>query len=298
MTTEEAIDILGQLRKLGITRIAFAGGEPLTRADIPRIIKAASNFGFKRICVVSNGLLLNETKAKCLLQSGLTDIDISIDGWSEVHDIIRGAKGAFDKAITALTMITRLRDEGYHCQINVLTTLLEKNLNEITKVVNVCRNLNAGFFLNLLDTSPYFFSGIDISNLQVKSFKKLNSLVSELHRIKKRCPMLVPQLHISLEYAKDYYKHPKLLRDQRTPCYLGYLNVYIGAHGEVYSGCWALSSLGNLRTKRLEEILSSKDYKNRLQDMLLRNCPGCTCNYDMNFAYDLRSLFKEFIYMV
>jgi MoaA/NifB/PqqE/SkfB family radical SAM enzyme len=77
------------------------------------------------------------------------------------------------------------------------------------------------------------------------------------------------------------------------PCVMGYFSIYIGAHGEVYPGCLVLEPVGNVREKKLEEIVNPAEYRKRLKDMFYKRCPGCACGHKVNLLYHLPSLFKE-----
>lgn len=295
LTTDEVINILGQLKNVGVSNIGFAGGEPLLRRDLPEIIQEASNLGFERISLITNALLLNKDKAKELLESGLNSIGISIDGLEKTNDMIRGIKGHYKKSISALKTLVELRDSEYHnLDIWVSTTLTKFNLSEIPKIIQMCINYNIRLYLNLLDTNPYFLAD-GAGDLVIRDLKKLYKLVDELHKIKRKYPKVLSHSHVALEYIRKYFKDPKR---EDIPCYLGYHFIYIGSHGEVYSGCWVLKPLGNLRDKSLREIITSEKYKKRLHDMLMKKCPGCSCGYTSNLSYHLPSLFEEILWIL
>ena len=293
LTTGEVTDILGQLRNLGISNVGFAGGEPLLRKDLPELVQKSKGLGFKHISVMTNGLLLNERKATTLLESGITAIGISIDGIDETHDMIRGIKGAYERSSSALKTLLKLRDDKYsYLNILVATTLTRPNVNQIEDIIEMCDQLNVEIILNLLDTSPYFFLNVDISDLIIKDQKEFDAFIDRLHGIKKNTSVL-NQFHVSLEYARKYFSDSKR---KDVPCHLGYQTIYIGARGEVYSGCWALKAIGNLRGKKLEEIINSKEYKKRLYNMFMKKCPGCTCGYSTNLLYHIPSICEEILW--
>ena len=294
LTTDEVTDILSQLRKLGISNLGFAGGEPLLRKDLPKLVQKSKELGFKHISIITNGLLLNERRAKLLLKSGLTAMGISIDGIGETHDMIRGIKGAYERSSSALKTLVELRDDKYpYLDIWVSTILIRPNMNQIEEIIKMCKQLNVRIALNLPDTSPYFFSGVDTSDLMIKDQKELDAFIDRLHAIKKKYPSVLSQFHVSLEYARKHFSDPKR---KDIPCYMGYQNIYIGAHGEVYSGCWVLKPLGNLRERKLEEVMSSEEYKKRLYNMFMKKCPGCSCGYSGNLLYHLPSICNEIIW--
>lgn len=291
LTIDEVTDILGQLRNLGISSVGFAGGEPLLRKDLPELVQKSNELGFKHTSIMTNGLLLNERKAEILLESGITAMGISIDGIGETHDMIRGIKGAYERSSSAVKTLVELRDNKYpYLNILVAITLMKPNMNQIEEIIEVCNQLNVRMGLNLLDTSPYFFSGVDASDLIIKDQKELDAFINRLHVIKKKYPSVLNQLHVSIEYARKHFSDPKR---KDIPCCMGYQTIYIGAHGEVYSGCWVLKPIGSLREKKLEEIINSEEYKKRLYNMFMKKCPGCTCGYSTNLLYHIPSIYEE-----
>ena len=70
----------------------------------------------------------------------------------------------------------------------------------------------------------------------------------------------------------------------------------MGAHGEVYSGCFAFKPIGSLRERNLKEIIDSEEYKERLYNMLLKRCPGC--NYALNLFYYIPSVCEEMLWSI
>ena len=87
------------------------GGEPMLRKDIFELVRYANELGY-HVGMDSNGYLIDANAAKKkLAESGLESIAISIDAVGEIHDELRGLKGCFDNAITA---IQELRKKQCH----------------------------------------------------------------------------------------------------------------------------------------------------------------------------------------
>ena len=299
LTTEEIYDALAQLRELGVIQVYFSGGEPLLRHDLPSLVKRAAKLKFQSIAIMTNGLLLTESRARKLLESGLTAVGISIDGLRETHDYVRGVKGSFDKAISGLEILSRLREERYpHLKVTIATTLTEPTLNQVVPMTRLASTHQKFAHLNisLFDTSPYFFQDTDTSDLIIKDQKELDKVVRQLHDIKtKKSGVFVwNHTHQSFEYIRKYFTDAKRAD---IPCVMGYVTIYIGSHGEVYHGCWLLEPMGNLREKKLEEIVNSAEYGKRLKDMFFKRCPGCACGYKINLLYHLPSIGREVLWV-
>lgn len=105
--------------------VVTTGGEPLVRQDIEDCGKEITRRGFLW-GMVSNGLLLTESRLNTLLKSGLRTIAISLDGFENDHNWMRGNNLSFTKAIEAIKLL---------CNVNiawdVITCVNRKNIDSI-----------------------------------------------------------------------------------------------------------------------------------------------------------------------
>lgn len=70
--------------------VLYHGGEPLLNKDLSYFIREARAVGISRVKIVTNCSLLTAEKSEELIRSGLTDIDMSFDGFSaEENDYLR-----------------------------------------------------------------------------------------------------------------------------------------------------------------------------------------------------------------
>lgn len=294
LSTKEIIDILRQLRKIGVYGVGFVGGEPLLRDDLPNIISSAKDMGFYRISLTTNSILLTEEKSKILLDCGVNDIGVSIDGIGITNDIIRGINGAYDKSISAINILIDLRKKYKYLNIRLSTTLINQNINQIESIVKMCKNMKIKISFNLPDNTSYFLSGINLPDLWINDRKKLYDIVKKLHIIKNEYSDVLDS-HVSLNYICRYFNNPK---KKYIPCLKGYISIYIDPQGNIFSGCWALKPMGNLRNNSLDCIIYNVRYIDRLKQMFMKKCPRCSCGYNIDLSYDLISIFKEFIYRI
>ncbi len=291
LSLEEIEDILAQLRNMGVVSVGFEGGEALLRQDLPQIVGRAHELGFEHIGLTTNGLLLTRDKAEELIQKGLTSIGVSINGIGEAHDFTRGIKGAYEKSMGALETLVDLRDSKYPgLDLSMGSILMRPTIDQFLSLVDIAERLKIGFSLQLVDDSLSIFRGIDKASLWIEDQGKLDELIDKLADLRKVNPALKSYSRATLEYARKYFNDPKRAD---IACVLGYLLIYIDAHGEVYPGCLSLKSLGSLREKSLKEIIKSPEYKRRVQAMFRKECPGCACNYGVNLAYSLPAFIDE-----
>lgn len=85
---------------LGAKKIDILGGEPLTYRHLEKFIECFKSRVIDGFCgVVSNGSLITKRRARSLLDSGIDQLSISIDGTSaEINNANRG-KGTFERIL-------------------------------------------------------------------------------------------------------------------------------------------------------------------------------------------------------
>lgn len=275
LSIEKWQNIMKELYGIGVRSIDFTGGEPLLREDLTQLIQEAKNIGFNSICLCTNALLLDENKINELGLAGLTDIHLSIDGIGETHNKIRGVQGSFDKNIKALECLNLKKIKTMVC-----TNILESNISEIFSIIELCKKYNAFWFPNLINDTQYYFKGIEKNKLLALDKVKIDWLIDGLRQ---RLVKGEKHIRLSLESLPVIQAYLNGEIDfKNTKCLNGYSGIYIDAKGDVYTGCSALPSVGNVTRNPLSDIINADRYKNQVKRMYTGNCPGCTCNYMLN----------------
>lgn len=272
LSLAELSDAFRQLRELGASRVTFTGGEPLLRPDITDIIKKAKSTGFENVMLITNGLLLEERSAE-LVNSGLSHLLVSIDGMQDVDSVVKGVPTHFEKAVAGIRAINKLKEEeNQNFKTVILTTLLEPNAREVPQLIEMCHELKASWLFNLLECNSDLFRDIDVQKLGFSNHGTIDLLFDRLKYMKQKYPSVAYFCSHELDYARGFLRG----EIEELPCINGYQGISIGAHGEVYSSCFALPPVGNLRDKPLSQIIDTPLYRNRLTEMYRRQCPGCT----------------------
>ncbi|MEI6346851.1 MAG: TIGR04133 family radical SAM/SPASM protein [Bacteroidota bacterium] len=109
--------------------IVITGGEPLVRSDLPYIGTELNKMGFPW-GMVTNGLILTESKFQELLSAGLHSITISLDGLEDSHNWLRGNPQSFAKASDAIKMVANTKDIAY----DVVTCITQKNIHQLEQI--------------------------------------------------------------------------------------------------------------------------------------------------------------------
>lgn len=103
------LEITRQIIELKPCLVCLCGGEPTLRLPlVNQITRLLTDAGII-VNMVSNGILLDENSLKELYESGIENIQISLDSYREdVVNEFRGNKGAFKAAINAIDSILKL----------------------------------------------------------------------------------------------------------------------------------------------------------------------------------------------
>src|SRR4030043_130868 len=108
-STAEAFRIIDDIASYAKPVIVLSGGEPLIRKDVFDIARYGADKGL-RMCLATNGTLVNDETCDKIRTSGIRIVSLSLDGSEEsVHDDFRNQKGAFEGTIKA----ARLFKEDY-----------------------------------------------------------------------------------------------------------------------------------------------------------------------------------------
>lgn len=121
LTLEEHKQILRDLKAWPgeeDTRVVLGGGEALLNPErVLPLVRFARELEIP-LEILSNGTLIDDTLAGHLLEAGPAQINISIDApRSEVHEYMRGVRGAFDLSVGNLR---RLSERGGDISVNAI----------------------------------------------------------------------------------------------------------------------------------------------------------------------------------
>ncbi len=117
--------------------IHFTGGEPFLYQGLWEVIDYSTEKGYG-VAMMSNGSLITRETARRASRSGVSDIQISLEGPPDLHNAIRG-KGSFAEAARGAEMLVQ---SGNRTSANV--TLSRLNKHKIEETVRIARGL--GFY--------------------------------------------------------------------------------------------------------------------------------------------------------
>jgi len=123
--------------------ITLFGGEPMMYKNWTDAVKYIKSKGM-RCNMVTNGTLMS-IYAERIMESGIDEIILSLDGTEEVHDVVRNAEGTFEKLTQGVRDVAKLRNErGLTTpHLNINTTLYETNYRDLNGLVDIAEDIGA-----------------------------------------------------------------------------------------------------------------------------------------------------------
>ena len=154
LSTEDWLRVLTQARKMGAVQLGFSGGEPLTRKDLPELVKHARDLGYYSNLITS-GYGLTEEKIITLKEAGLDHIQVSIQASSqELNDHIAGTASFTHKKEVAHLV----KKHGYPMVLCVV--IHRENIHQMPEILAMAEELGADY-LELANTQYYGWAHIN-----------------------------------------------------------------------------------------------------------------------------------------
>lgn len=138
LSTSQAKKVIDNIFSFCSPVLVLSGGEPLLRKDLYEIISYGTKKGL-RMCLATNGTLLNSENCQKLKDSGINLVSLSLDGsTAEIHDDFRKQKGAFDKILGG---IEKLKKHGI--EFIITSSFTQRNQSDINNTFRLAKNLGA-----------------------------------------------------------------------------------------------------------------------------------------------------------
>lgn len=292
LSTEEWKSVLDQLASLGVRELCFGGGEPLLVRDLHLLIKHSKSLGIDT-GITTSGYLLNERKLEELLEAGVSNVTISIDGVGEGYEKIR--RREWKNVLNGAELLSKAKKER---GLNVILgfVLMKPTLDNYADVQALAKRLDLPMVVSLVDTTPFLFQLPENSNenwIGPSSVPRLNAVQRQMMDYKEEDTTHSYNSFADIDFFESYFKDP-LQKD--IPCTVSQVRIMINGMGEVYGGCWSMGAFGSVRDQKLKEIVESKKYVTAHRNMFYKRCPGCSCGYATSNRYDLPMQVKETSY--
>lgn len=296
LTTDEIIEGIDKLSKLGVASIAFSGGEPTVHPGIIDLIKHASEDGMY-VSMATNGFKTAKIeRAKEFADAGLEFVQISLDGLNpETHDKFRGVPNSWNRAVQSIKNFLEL---GVFVEVS--TTVTQENYDEIPRMIDFMRELGVEWFMlyNFIPTG----SGSEVRELDLTP-KQRNEILKLIYEENGKGDMQIlstaPQfadVAVSMEndsnlvpthFFNPEYTNPamKELADFVGGCGAGRFYMNVEPNGDMFPCVFFphddILKLGNIKDDDLEDIWVNSELLLQLRDkdLLASHCGVCESRY-------------------
>uniref|UniRef100_A0A7C4AJC4 Radical SAM protein n=1 Tax=Thermodesulfovibrio aggregans TaxID=86166 RepID=A0A7C4AJC4_9BACT len=137
-STEECLAVIDDITSYAKPVLVLTGGEPLLRNDFFEIAEYGNKKGL-RVCLATNGTLINDEICKKIKDADIKMVSLSLDGHSEeVHDNFRQQKGAFQATVNAAKLLKR-----YEIPFLINSSFTKRNQHTIPDVYKLSKELGA-----------------------------------------------------------------------------------------------------------------------------------------------------------
>jgi len=228
-------------------KIHFGGGEALLFDGLLDLVNFSVEKGFLTN-IASNGWLIDEDMAKRIGDSGLNEINLSLDSLNEkTHDYLRGVKGVYRRVMQAINYLNKYSPNTH---IALLSVIYDWNLHELKSLLNWVINndkINSIFFLVPMQPNS---TGVDngwwegqYGYLWPKDIKQAEFFVDELIKFRSAGCKIGNSID-QLKAFKLYIRCPdKFVK--KTQCNLDKA-VHVSAVGDIFL-CFRWDILGNIQ---------------------------------------------------
>lgn len=279
--------------------VIFAGGEPTLRDDLAQIAQVIldSNSRIKEIWFITNGLepSLVKERVKDILELPayprlkLFGVEVSLDGYGDIHERIRRVPRAFDRVNETLKVLKSLQ---LHSPLSILLNCVVQKLNvsNLPQIAKFAREMEI----------PINFSPVVQTSGNEDSFKE--HLKPSHDQLRELEDFFNHQMKHSIRLStiafwQDYFR---IIRGERRriPCALLYHSLTIDSEGDLLVCGNESLVYGNVHNTPIDKIWYSKKAERLRKKAKKYICPACpsSCNTYFSLKYEF-FYFAKFLMM-
>jgi radical SAM protein with 4Fe4S-binding SPASM domain len=258
LNPDEKIDLVRQIKDLGVNRISIAGGEPLICNDTEMLLHELKCNDIIA-SITTNGLLLERKRIEALSQYSIRNLTLSIDGATEeVHDAIRG-HGAFKKLLQIIELVSTYYKGNWSLKV----TLTSSNVHQIVDFIELALQYDCpSIKFNTIRETGRAKINRDLILTPFQYGKTINQ-IQNLSDSKKYQIRIAPPLNPFM--LQDYH----FVKELGFGCNAGRESIYIDPTGNVkpctqFDDSWIC---GNIREKSLFEIWHNSEVLQKIRKL-------------------------------
>lgn len=237
MSKDQVFGLLDQLRDMGTLKVAFSGGEVLSRTDLDEILCHARRNDFC-IALLTNNTLLSERMLNAIKLNNVALVQVSIYSMlAEVHDTVTGKHGSFKSAIGNIEKLAT-----QNIPVVIACPVMKQNLDSFATVIEwgVARGFRVKPDIMLMARSDF-----STNNL-------LHRLDMDEARRAIECVLLSDPSY--QESLKNKHIIAKPVNPDDGVCGIGRSMMCVSVEGDCYPCSGLKVKLGNVSTSSVHDI--------------------------------------------
>lgn len=260
-------DVIIQAKDLGARKIVVLGGEPLVYPHILEVLSFIHELGLE-IEMFTNGSQINEVVANTLFDLGVNVVLKMNSFKKEIQDTLTGIQGSHIKIKEAIENIQKAGYPAKNKHMAVSTIICQQNIGELVDMWVWLRDRNILPYFEMMTPQGEFknHKWLEVDSLE------LEKLFNEISKIDKE------------KYGNTWNVQPPLVGNK---CFRHFYSCFVNASGDVMPCVGVTIPIGNIKKKKLKEILDTseviedlKNYKELIKGPCrscsnLDNCYGC-----------------------
>ncbi len=279
-----------------ITAVGMNGGEVTMVPDFMEILKVVLTLKkLQAIYIISNGLypdklfkLLTESKKICNSRNVKLCFALSVDGYGNVHEEIRGIPKCFERTKRILDEL-KTNSLQYADEISIGCTLSKKNIAYVYQTDEFLKNYPFEVNFHLAVPNKRIQTFEDAADYYILNDKYSSMLASEFYYDKYNNAPKKDRFR----YFCQYYFLINKGKSRLCRCSSLYQDVTIDENLNFYLCATASDAIGNLKTESASSLACSKRIKDEEKKVALK-CDEC-----IHYVYDIptpKGLLRYFSY--
>ncbi len=269
---------------LGVRWVVFSGGEPLMHSDLFRFSSRLRERGI-RTTILTTGILLS--KHASAVVRDLDDVIVSLDGPPQIHDCIRGIRGAFELLAAGVRALRVLKQDF---PVAARSTIQRLNFRHLPETVNTAKELGLRSisFLAADVTSSAFNrpdgwtearqAQVALSGEETRVFElEIERLIDWLDGDRSFVLETPEKLR---RIARHFRAHLGLVEPAAPKCNAPWVSAVVESDGTVRP-CFFHQAIGSLKEHTLLEALNSPralEFRRGLDISRNPVCRRCVCS--------------------
>lgn len=200
---DRILALIDEAAALGLEELHFLGGEPTLRRDLEQMVEHAARLGVSTR-IITNGMLLPRERIQGLIDAGLGEVMISVDGLHDTHTQLRhSGESGWEKSMECARNCI---DLGIRTRVS--TAAYRTNYDDVLPLLDLVDSIGADCYSVFLGSPLGRGHGMLGDVIDPYRWRELQEAVA------RRVPSLRPDLDIIMEAGFQWSDGPVVDRAQ------------------------------------------------------------------------------------